>query len=146
MRFVSRTVLLLWGFAVMFGGAAILSAQQHDAATHQHPEAAKLKNPVASNAASIAAGKKLYDAQCASCHGTTGKGDGKGGLTLKPRPSDLTDAEWKHGASDGEVFTLIRDGAQKTAMRGYGSKMTTNDLWNIVNYLRTLNPKTAKSQ
>ena len=146
MRCVSRTVLLLSGVTVMFGGTTILSGQQHDAAAHQHADAAKLKNPVASSAASIAAGKKLYDAQCASCHGPTGKGDGKAGLTLKPKPSDLTDPEWKHGATDGEVFTLIKDGAQKTAMRGYGSKLPTNDLWNIVNYLRTLNPKTAKSQ
>jgi mono/diheme cytochrome c family protein len=145
MRSVPRTVLLLSGLAGMLGSPVILSSQQHDAGAHQHAEAAKLKNPVAASATSIAAGKKLYDAQCASCHGATGKGDGKGGLTLKPRPSDLTDVEWKHGATDGEVFTVIKDGAQKTAMRGYGSKIATNDLWNIVNYLRTLNPKTAKS-
>ncbi len=145
MRSVTRTALLLSAFLAPLGIAG-LSAQQHDAATHQHPEAAKLKNPVTSNATSIAAGKKLYDAQCASCHGTEGKGDGKAGLTLKPRPSDLTDAEWKHGSSEGEVFTLIRDGAKQTPMRGYASRMTTNDIWNIVNYLRTLNPKTAKSR
>jgi mono/diheme cytochrome c family protein len=139
-------VLLLWALAIAWGGASVVTAQQHDAATHQHPEAAKLKNPVAANATSLAAGKKLYDTQCASCHGTGGTGDGKAGLTLKPRPSDLTDAEWKHGATEGEIFTLIRDGVKNTAMRGYASRMATNDIWHIVNYLRTLNPKTAKSR
>jgi mono/diheme cytochrome c family protein len=143
MRCVVRTVSLL--AALIFAGSTALLAQQHDEGAHHHPEAAKMKNPVAASATSIAAGKKLYDSQCASCHGDTGKGDGKGGLTLKPKPSDLTDADWKHGATDGEVFTLIRDGAKQTAMRGYASRMSTNDIWNIVNYLRTLNPKTAKS-
>lgn len=147
MRCVSRSVFALSAIVIISSGAAVSRAQQqHDPAAHQHAEAAKLKNPVASSATSIAAGKKLYDAQCASCHGVDGKGDGKAGLTLKPRPSDLTDGEWKHGSTDGEVFTLIRDGAQKTSMRGYSSRMATNDLWNIVNYLRTLNPKTAKAR
>jgi high-affinity iron transporter len=122
------------------------AGRQHAAGTHVHPDAAKLKNPVAANAASLAAGKKLYDAQCASCHGTTGKGDGKAGALLKPLPSDFTDATWKHGQSDGEIFTVIRDGAKQTGMRAYGSRLPVNDLWNLVNYVRSLAPKAAKSQ
>ena len=108
-------------------------------------EAAKLKNPVRANASSVAAGKKLYDGQCASCHGTAGKGDGKGGAILKPKPSDLTDAEWKHGATDGHLFVVVRDGIEKTAMRGYAARMTTNDIWHIVNYVRTLGSKPSPS-
>jgi mono/diheme cytochrome c family protein len=119
---------------------------QHAEGKHTHPDAAKMKNPVASSAASIAAGKKLYDAQCASCHGSTGKGDGKAGALLKPLPSDLSDAEWKHGSTDGEIFTVIRDGARQTGMRAYGSRIPANDIWNLVNYVRSLSPKTTKSQ
>ena len=143
MRFVSPTTLCALVFATYAFGVA---AQQHDAGAHQHADAAKLKNPVAANAASLAAGKKLYDAQCASCHGATGKGDGKGGELLKPKPSDMTDAEWKHGSTDGEIFTVIRDGSKQTGMRAYGSRIPTNDIWNLVNYVRTLGPKTAKFQ
>jgi mono/diheme cytochrome c family protein len=147
MRSASRTTCLLFALATFlatygFGAAA----EQHAAGTHVHPDAAKLKNPVAANAASLAAGKKLYDAQCASCHGVTGKGDGKGGALLKPLPSDFTDATWKHGQSDGEIFTVIRDGAKQTGMRAYGSRLAANDLWNLVNYVRSLAPKAAKSQ
>jgi high-affinity iron transporter len=109
------------------------------------PHGATPKNPVAVNSASLAAGKKLYDAQCASCHGAAGKGDGKGGEQLKPKPSDLTDTEWKHGSSDGDIFTVIRDGSKQTGMRAYGSRIPTNDLWNLVNYVRSLGPKAAKS-
>jgi mono/diheme cytochrome c family protein len=148
MRICFRTALFASTIALLTAaGARGAAAQQpqHDAGTHHHPEAAKLKNPVRATDTSIAAGKKLYDAQCASCHGTTGKGDGKGGALLKPPPSDMTDANWKHGSSDGEIFVLIRDGAKQTGMRGYGGRIADNDIWNIVNYVRTLAPKTTKS-
>ena len=121
-------------------GAERSAAWQHDAGAHSHAEAAKLANPVASSASSIAAGKKLYDVQCTSCHGPKGQGDGKGGETLTPPSSDLADASWKHGSSDGEIFILNRDGARQTGMRPYGSSIVTNDIWNIVNYVRTLGP------
>jgi cbb3-type cytochrome c oxidase subunit III len=115
---------------------------QHPAegGAHQHPEAAKLKNPVASNAESIAAGQKLFAKNCASCHGQTGKGDGKMGAELKPPPADLTDADWKHGSSDGEIFTVLRDGIKSTPMKSFKSKMTEHELWDTVNYVRSLGP------
>ena len=50
------------------------AAGQHEAGAHTHPEAAKLKNPVKATPDSIAAGKKIYDTQCVSCHGATGQG------------------------------------------------------------------------
>ena len=122
------------------------AAAQHDAGTHTHQAAAKLVNPVKVTDASLAAGKKLYDSQCATCHGTSGKGDGKMAASITgAKPSDLTDASWKHGASDGEIFTLIKDGAKGTGMRGYGSRMKPNDIWGVVNHVRTLGPAPAKS-
>jgi mono/diheme cytochrome c family protein len=140
MRVVFRTVWFTSAVAVLS-----LSLVTFVAAAQQHPDAAKLKKPVAASPASIAAGKKLYDSQCASCHGATGKGDGKAGALLKPTPSDLTDADWKHGQTDGEIFTIIRDGSPQTGMRGYGSRIPANDIWNLVNYVRSIGPKTAKS-
>jgi len=122
------------------------AAGQHEAGAHTHPEAAKMANPVKPTPDSIAAGKKTYDTQCVSCHGETGKGDGKMAASITgAKPSDLSDADWKHGSSDGEIFVLIRDGSKGTGMRGYATKLKTDDIWNVVNYLRTLGPKPAKS-
>jgi mono/diheme cytochrome c family protein len=35
-------------------------------------------------------GRELFEANCASCHGTDGTGNGPAARTLKPPPSDLT--------------------------------------------------------
>ena len=142
MRVAGRAVILALVLILSGSLAPVLFAQIDPAKV---AEAAKMKNPVRSDASSAAAGKKLFDAQCASCHGTAGKGDGKGGAALNPKPSDLTDAEWKHGSSDGIMFVVVRDGVPKTGMRGYASRMTTNDIWHLVNYVRTLGPKPSPS-
>src|SRR5262249_54485688 len=105
------------------------------------PEAAKMKNPVASSAASIAAGKAAYTKNCRFCHGNDAKGNGP----MAPKdthPPDLTDAKWDRGSTDGEIFAVIRDGAgPKFDMKGYKSKMTETEMWNVVNFLRSVATK-----
>ena len=120
-------------------------AHEHppEGGAHHHPQAAKIKNPVPPSAASIASGQQLYQKQCAGCHGDTGRGDGAMGEELNPKPSNLADADWKHGSTDGEIFTVIRDGVKSTGMKPFGRKMTTHQLWDVVNYVRSLRPKTG---
>src|SRR5438552_15759316 len=105
------------------------------------PEGKKLKNPVASSPESIKAGQALFQKNCRFCHNADAKGNGP----MAPEgthPSDLTDAKWDRGSTDGEIFTVIRDGAgPKFDMKGYKSKMTETDIWNVVNYLRSLQAK-----
>jgi mono/diheme cytochrome c family protein len=157
MRSSSRSAFFLSVFVAIIAAATWswrVTAQapahdaQHEAGEHHHPEAAAMKNPVKTSPASIAAGKAIYDKQCTSCHGDAGKGDGKmaASITTGPKPSDLSDAQWKHGSTDGEIFTIIRDGSKGTGMRGYGTRLKTEDIWNVVNYLRTLGPTPAKSR
>ena len=126
-------------------GARTLQDHQHavEGGAHHHPAAAKLKNSVPISAVSIAAGQAVYQKQCAGCHGDTGKGDGTMGEELTPKPSNLADADWKHGATDGEILTVIRDGVKATGMKPFARKMTTHQLWDVVNYVRSLGPKTG---
>src|SRR4029450_1160181 len=102
-----------------------------------------IKNPVAADAASIAAGQQVYEKNCASCHGKTGAGDGAMGAELNPKPANLAGAEWKHGSTDGEIYTVIKDGVKGTGMKAFNSKLATKDIWNVVNYVHSLSP--AKS-
>ena len=99
---------------------------------------AQANGPVASSAESVASGAKLYSGNCQACHGKEGKGDGLSGAKLEPKPSNLTDVEWKHGSTDAEIFQVIHDGAKNTGMKAYGSRMTAHELWDLVNYIRTL--------
>ena len=104
------------------------------------PATAALKNPVPATAESIAAGRTVYEKQCVSCHGDAGLGDGRMGVELDPKPANLVDAEWKHGSTDGDIFTVIRKGAKGTGMKAYGRKMTTHQVWDVVNYIRSIGP------
>jgi mono/diheme cytochrome c family protein len=65
-----------------------------------------------------------------------GKGDGSG-AAAGAQPPDLTDAMWDYGSSDGEVFAVIHDGTSAD-MGAYGERMKETDIWNVVNYVRTL--------
>jgi len=116
---------------------AVVSTSLHA----QNADAAKLKNPVPSTAASIAAGKANYTKYCQFCHGETAKGDGK----MAPKdshPSDLTDAKWDHGGTDGEVFTVIKTGLPApSVMKGFSARMTDQQIWEVVDYIRSLGPK-----
>ncbi|MFP6661816.1 MAG: c-type cytochrome, partial [Myxococcota bacterium] len=49
----------------------------------------------------VAAGKLLFETNCASCHGLTGKGDGPVGAVLTPKPRDFAKAEFKFD-TDGD--------------------------------------------
>ncbi len=123
-----------------------LSGDHDEAAQSQepgrNPEAQKLKNPEPKNAESIEAGKKLYQRHCAACHGPTGKGDG--GMALSGgEPSDLTDDAWDFGSTDGEIFVVIRDGVSAD-MLAYKEKLNEKQIWQVVNYLRSIGPKQSK--
>jgi mono/diheme cytochrome c family protein len=49
-----------------------------------------LPNPVPADAASLARVQQVYQtAGCAPCHGDTGRGVGRAGRVLRPRPADF---------------------------------------------------------
>lgn len=102
-----------------------------------------LKNPVAYSAGSVAQGKNLYLRNCRACHDFDGKG--RAGIDFVPTPlPDLTDPKtWKHGVTDGEMFTVIRDGT-KTDMESFKKKLSDEQMWHLVNYVRSLGPKNVK--
>jgi mono/diheme cytochrome c family protein len=130
----------LWILAVGLVCGGIVSTEEA-----QDPSAAALKNPVASTPESIAAGKRAYDANCASCHGNTAQGAERAGVLISiiqeqggKQPPDLTDDKWDHGSTDGEIYTVIKRGAPPTMMAGWDGRIPDTEIWSIVNYIRAL--------
>ena len=104
-----------------------------------------MKNPVLSSPKSLESGKRLYDRLCAECHGDTGDGVSEMATILRESgkipPSNLIDDTWDLGSTDGEIFTVIRDGSgENMAMKGLNGKpgIVDEDMWNLVNYIRSL--------
>lgn len=101
------------------------------------PDAAKNKrNPVASNAESIAAGKALWGTHCKSCHGAKGKGDGPKAAQLKTEPGDFT-LPATQSQTDGSLFYKTSEG--RDDMPKFKAKIPDeDDRWSLVNFIRTL--------
>ena len=105
-----------------------------------NPEAAKIQNPTPAGGESIGAGQQLYRRYCASCHGANAEGGA--GNDLIPAAPDLTDKEWKHGSSDGEIFVVIKNGVPpELNMVPFADQIKDPDIWHIVNYVKSIAKK-----
>jgi mono/diheme cytochrome c family protein len=96
------------------------------------PEAANQSNPVKPSPESLVRGKKIYGYDCAVCHGKDG--DGKGDMTDMKGIPDFTDPAVQKSHTDGEWFYIIQKG--KGEMPPEGDRAKSEDLWNLVNYVR----------
>lgn len=95
-----------------------------------------LANPHPPTPDSLEAGEATYTQVCQACHGVGGKGDGPGGVALEPPPADLTIHVPLHG--DADLFRFIRDGIPGTGMVPLSGRLTDDQIWHTVNYIRTL--------
>ena len=101
------------------------------------------KNPVASNADSIARGEKTFVVRCSGCHGKKADGKGPNSLDILPRPRNLRNSAFVNSVDDHRLFQSIMYGVQGTAMPSwvdYG--LTQNDVGDLVNFIRSINVKT----
>jgi len=98
-----------------------------------------LKNPVPPSEASLVNGRKLFQINCAVCHGDAGKGDSpntKFGIVSINLTADIT-----KNRTDGYIFGMIRNG--RGLMPTY-NRIEEMDRWDIVNYVRGLQGKLDK--
>ena len=124
-------------FTVMF--VTVLMAFVPKTANDPWPVPDKYKNmpnPVKSDVTSIATGKELYTQHCKSCHGTKGKGDGPKAAQLDTESGDFTKSTFQ-SQTDGAIFYKTTEGRKD--MPSFKKKIADqNDVWAVVNYLRTL--------
>ena len=123
-----------------------MDGQGDAAATGGHwmaPEdATKKRNPISADSASLARGKKLFQAKCASCHGASARGDGPAGAALNPRPADLTAMAGQH--PDGDFAWKIATG--RGPMPAWKGVLKDNQIWDLVNHVQSLAPGKSRAQ
>ena len=125
--------------SIATGGGA---QQDFSKNTWELPEDAdKTKNPTTATAESIAKGKELYmertKGNCVFCHGDTGAGNEANLAKLRRKPADLTNKERMTAMTDGEVFWKVSKGIQGIMPAGE-KRMSEEERWHVVNYVRTL--------
>lgn len=105
-------------------------------------EAAHQTNPVKPTAQSIAQGKKYYGYDCAMCHGDNGNGKGDVAVDEKLVLGDFSDPATLKNKTDGELFYMIKNGHDR--MPPERIRLSPDELWNLVNYIRTLPTRKAQ--
>lgn len=83
-----------------------------------------------------AEGERLFQANCAFCHGADGSGRNWIGTFLQPRPRDLTDAEFMRGMTDERLHRVIREGLPGTSMPAWQQVLEAGQIDALVAYIR----------
>jgi len=93
-----------------------------------------IKNP---SQQMVANGKKLYDANCLSCHGAKGMGDGPAGAMLNPKPRNLHQEDgWTNGRTIIGLYKTLQEGIIQNGMAAY-EYLSPSDRLDIIHYVRT---------
>jgi len=115
--------------------------------TEQPPASVSVAPQPRRTPALVEQGKKLFRAaDCASCHGAQGRGDGPSAADMKDdwgwpiRPGDLSWRPLKRGSSLERTYLTIVTGLSGTPMPAYGDSLSRDEVWAIVYYLESLVP------
>lgn len=83
-------------------------------------------------------GRELYDANCQSCHGAKGEGDGSAGLTLNPPPRNFISEEgWTNGRTFYNMYATLEVGIAERGMAAY-EYLSPEDRIAMIHFIRTL--------
>jgi mono/diheme cytochrome c family protein len=92
-------------------------------------------------AESVATGRQLFLENCATCHGDQGQGDGPDAAALERTPANLTEGHVE-AHTDGDLRWWIANGIAPD-MPGFGDALSDEEMWHIVNYVRSLRAPVA---
>ena len=96
----------------------------------------------------LAAGAEIYKAQCASCHGDEGLGDGPAAGALNPPPRNFVKEpreQWTNGTSPLAIFGTLARGIEGTSMASYAS-LPEEERWALTHYVRNWVPEAERGE
>jgi high-affinity iron transporter len=101
---------------------------------------------IPATAPQLGAGARVYQAQCAACHGPAGRGDGPAAAGLTPAPADLTDFRKLTGTTPLDFYRRVTIGVAGTTMPAYESRLTAEERWAVASYASTLRLPAARGE
>lgn len=85
----------------------------------------------------VSEGQKIFSQNCASCHGSSGMGDGLAGQALNPKPANFHESERQFASSPFQYFNTIRLGVPGTAMPPFPS-LSDKEIWSLAFFVKSL--------
>ncbi len=134
------------GYVLLFVGltwAADSAVLRPRVPRDQIQEARAMTSPLPASEEMIAKGKALYEGKafCKVCHGPDGKGLGKDiapGSLKGPLPRNFNDKKWQAARTDGELFWILKNGSNGTAMAPFiPLVLTEEEAWQVLRYVRS---------
>jgi cytochrome c oxidase cbb3-type subunit 2 len=104
-------------------------------------------NPLPVTEANLFRGKEVFLQRCVGCHGPLGDGKGPGAHFMAPSPADFTDKDDACCGGDtgpGDFYYRILRGWPGTAMENFGDRLSVNDIWRVVMFVKTIPNDTLK--
>lgn len=86
-------------------------------------------------------GKEVFLSRCVGCHGPKGDGKGPAATFMSPPPADFTskdDACCGGDTGPGDFYYRILRGWTGTAMENFGDRLSVDDIWRVVLFIKTI--------
>ena len=104
-------------------------------------------DPLPVTEANLLRGKEVFLERCVGCHGLKGDGKGPAATFMSPPPADFTDKDDACCGGDtgpGDFYYRILHGWPGTAMENFGERLSVDDIWRVVLFVKTIPNGTLK--
>ncbi len=140
--------ILVLGLAGVLGTGGLVSARPESEVRQLVPAAAAFGHAAATLQAPPPTVAETFVNNCATCHGTTGKGDGPASYLLFPKPRDFTAGVYRFKSTyedapptKADLDRTIRNGIARTAMPAFSGVLTDEQIASLIDYVLSLNVK-----
>jgi mono/diheme cytochrome c family protein len=130
----------MMGGGGMMGAGAMSAARHHRAMMGGVPAPyTSMRNPAPITFATLARGASVYGQNCATCHGSSGHGEGEAGKGLSPPPANLAwVSQMPMSRWDAYMYWTIAEGGRAfgTAMPAFKDSLPKSDIWAVIGYIQ----------
>jgi len=126
------------GTAMAAWGQVLSETEIGDVIDHIHSLASPRTPPLSAAQISVQVGRRIYERECAFCHGADGRAETEAAKVLHPPPRKFADPIEMARLDDGRMYSAIKLGRPGTAMGGRGELLSPAEIIDVMRYIRTL--------